>query len=255
MTQTLALAWDVLFRPTRAFRRMQTPGSALVPSLAIYAFAWTLSVLFYAFKPPDFPMPEGETAVLVSHSAGYWLGVEAVGFGLTLAWLPFLAALVRLFQGGRLFGRLCLAAGWACLPILLAALYHMGVLSRPAFVASWLLVALPLAALLRTSDGTAWGKIAALIFASNAIAAVSLVPMAAAVALRAEWLYMGCQYLQLFWILGWVSKGLKTLVPDLSTARAFLAFFVSMTFPVFALFALHFLGLVSPDFLKVFLMP
>ena len=70
-----------------------------------------------------------------------------------------------------------------------------------------------------------------------------------AVAIRSESLYMGTQFLFLFWMMGVATSGLKAL-SGIGLPRCFLSLISSFMLTVFFLFSLYFMKLIPMEMLK-----
>jgi len=223
-----------------------------VPCLAIY-LAFTLGyMLFFRFKPFDFP-DQNAAFPREPQTLMFWFKTMLWQPPLEAAWVAFLLGLAAWFRSGRLPARLLGAVAWCAAPFVLMAAYaaHAGI-GKAALAAGslvWLGLFLPL--WLRATRAEAL-PVLNFMLGVNAVGAAVLAPMILAVWLRGSALFMAAQAAGGFWILGCATLGLRELT-GLRLPRAFMAVLLSMFFQIALAFTLHLLGVVPKDILKALL--
>jgi hypothetical protein len=250
----LSAAWRLskafLFSPSRA-AELSRDEDNLVPSAIIYA-AFTLAyLLFFAWKPFDFP---DATAPYPREAQGlfFWFKVMLWQPPLEAAWIAFLLGLSIWLGGGSLPLRLISAVVWAAAPFALMAVYagtHMSKIPLALGTAIWLGLFIPLWRRVQRSQAM---SMISLMLGLNAIGLAILPGMIVAALLRSSSLFTAVQAGGALWLLGCGGLGLRALT-GMRLPRAFLAMILSMFFQVALAFALHLLGVVPKDILKALL--
>ncbi|MDD5657147.1 MAG: hypothetical protein PHF00_07820 [Elusimicrobia bacterium] len=239
-----------MFSPSRAAQACRE-RSALAPCAAIYAAFTVAYLLFFAFKPFDFP---DATAPYARQAEGlaFWLKVMLWQPPLEAAWIVFLAGLAAWFASGRLAVRMALATAWAAAPFVLMAVYASSSMSKPPLAAGtlvWLGLFVPLWRRLKSAQ---FAPLLCLMLGLNVIGLAVLPGMIAAALARSPGLFQAVQAAGALWLLGCGGLGLRALT-GLRLPRAFMALVLSMFFQVALAFSLHLLGVVPKDILKALL--
>ena len=247
MASALRLALSLAWSPAGAFPSFKRPGASLRESLIIYGVFLLVYAAFFAHKPPDFPSAM-ENAGLGPRGFGFWLQSGLVSTFLYAVWFGALAAFLNLGREGRLFFRTLLQLLWVALAAAFMALHVKGRMPLPLFAAAWLAAAAPGVWLVR-SRPLPLAAILSLLLAVNVFGIISFAPLAVAVHLRSENLYMGLQFAFLFWMMGVTTKGLRDLT-GISLPRCFMSLLLSFAVTILALFSMYLIGAIPPDLLK-----
>lgn len=240
-----SLLLDLVVRPRRALDRIEAPGSALESSAAVYLAVLAASVLFYTFKPADFPpIPEGTAAMRFSGGLGFWTAVFAWNALQTAVIAAMAAWYARLLAEGRLPARLGLGALSVVAPLLLLIVY----LSVKRLNSGWPLVAwAALIALLRPNfrrvPRERWRPVLSLFMACNGVLLAALPLTLALTALRADRAYLALEIAKSLWILGLASYGMSRLA-GLPPPRAVAAVVLSLLFSLVFFSSMYLYGVL-----------
>lgn len=255
LERTLTVAKELLRSPSKAAARFRMPDAALPEAAVIYFSYLIVTVLFYSWKPANFP-PIGDSPAWI-HSAAqreaqgvwFWLKGQSWGPLLTVVWAVFLAWFCRLLKSKTKLFFLVLAAFTAgFLPLAAMAMYYKGALTRLSFTAFWIAMFALMAPWIRDRDLAGWKRLVSLLMAMNVVNLVMTPIFFAAVALRWAQGYLLFEYVMIGWGLLLGSKLLSEL-EDIPTPRAFIALFVSALTLMLFVFSLYLLRLVSKEVL------
>ena len=247
------LARDLIINPSRAGERIAKEPDILSASLAIYLIYLCVSVVFYSWKPADFPAasdaPLSLARATLPQGPVFWAKVQAWSPVLTAIWLYFLAWFVERLKTGRLAFRLFISALVWVAPTVALVLWASGQIHKAGLLAVWALAIAPTVPLARAKAPASWRPLAALLLSIVAVN-LALCPLfAAAVVLRADRAYEALELAMLFWTLGLGTYVLGRL-EELPAARAFAALLFSMIAQMAAVFSLFAGGVVSKEILK-----
>lgn len=247
LTATIHLAFDYLRTPSRAAQACARRDS-LAANLWIYAAFTILSLIFFQLKPADFPDVHAPITP-GARDALFYLGMAVWQPVLEAAWIVFILALIRYFDGNSWGFRLTTAVLWTAVPFILMVLRGQKFLPLGAYLACLAIWSLPLLCRLRAASASQWTSVAGFMLGINAVGLAILPPMALAVALKAPGLFTFTQAAGGLWILGVGMIGLRELT-GLRLPRAFMAVLLSMFLQIAFAFTLHLLGLIPKEMLK-----
>ena len=248
LRKTLALGKLYLISPTRGAQAARDEEN-LAPSLWLYAAFVLGYMVFFRYKPLDFPDKNAPLPAEVQ-DLFFWFKVTLWQPPLEAAWIVFLIGLIQWFEKGSWPVRFMTAVLWTATPFILIAAYaQKGGLPKTGLAAgfaAWLALFYPL---IRKAPRKRWMPMISYMMGLNVIGIVLLLPMAIAVALDAPMLFNASQAAGGIWILIVGTLGLRELT-GLRLSRAFMAVLLSMFFQIALAFNLHLLGLVPKEILK-----
>ncbi|MBI5200072.1 MAG: hypothetical protein HY925_00670 [Elusimicrobia bacterium] len=252
-----ALGWKlarwVVFSPAKAAEALQTWPDAVPAALTIYFAYLAMSVVFYSWKPVDFPavsdapLPFAKTPM--PQSPVFWARVQAWNPLLTGILVWFLGWFTSVLKGGKLAGRIFLAALVWVFPVFAILLWSGKALPSWAVIAVWGVVLIPTAVMARGRGAESWRTLAAFGLSIMAINVAMCPLFSIAVATRAESLYTGLELVMLLWTLA-AGSAIVSRLEELPTARAFVAIFFAMIAQIAAVISLFIAGVVSKEILK-----
>ena len=248
---TWELGRDLLIAPSRALKRLEG-DDGLQASLRLFAIALVAAVLFYTFKPTDFPPTDSldlPLGVDAQQSLVFWAKVQAWEPLLTAVMIVFLGWFCWFFKSGRAGPKLILGACLGLLPTIPMLFYTRNMISKPVFGLLWLAILGGMVPGLRTRAAASWKSLTSLILAINVVNLALLLPFIATVLLRAGSAYHALEIAMVFWTLGLGAYVLSSL-DGLPTSRAFSAIFLAMLCQAWFIFSIYLLGLVPKDILK-----
>jgi hypothetical protein len=248
----LKFAFLFLRRPTQAADACRR-DDALRLGLIVYAASALVSLVFSWFNPLSFLDPTAPP--LSSYGAGFWLRVafwEPALFALSV-WFGVL--LLDWMRDGWLPKKAALAALWTAIPVALAFVYvaprmHLGRGPFLAALAAWIAPALALS--LRPSARN-WRELGSFLLGLNAVQAVGLLAtLLVVVPARSLNAFYAVDAAIFVWTLAIAGLGLRRLY-GVSTARAVIAFLLSMVLSILIPAIAYLFGLVPMEVLKVLL--
>jgi hypothetical protein len=242
------LGWQLLFSPRKAFTAIgERKDSALPASLWIYAAFLVAYAAFYTLKPVDFPSMM-EHSGLQTEGFFFWLRAGLLGTFLYAGWFAALLAFLNLAREGKLPLKILAQLLWVVAAAAALTAYAKHAVDTWLFLLIWVALIAPGVWLVRRYR-LPWLKLLSLLVAVNVFSLVSFAPLGIAAAVQNENMYMGAQFLFLFWMLGVSTSGLRKLT-DISLPRCFISLCLSFVVTIFLLFSLHLVGLVPPEMLK-----
>ncbi len=247
------LARWVVFKPSRAAEALQNWTDRVPAALTIYLAYLAMSVVFYSWKPVDFPavsdapLPFANTPM--PQGPIFWARVQAWNPLLTGMLVYFLAWFTSILKGGKLAGRIFMAAVIWVLPVVAILLWSGKTFPSWAVIVVWAVVLVPTAVYARRRDVDSWMALAGFGLSIMAVN-IALCPLfVLAVATRSDSLYTGLELLMLGWTLA-VGSSIVGQLEELPTARAFVAIFFAMIAQIAAVISLFVAGIVSKEILK-----
>ncbi len=256
LKRAASLARLFLFAPARAADESMKEES-LLPCLAIYIAFTAAYLLFFMFKPFDFP-DQNAAYPREPQTLMFWFKVMLWQPPLEAVWIAFLLGLVAWFRTGSLAVKLTGGALWAALPFVLIGVYAAADTYRATLIAKVLLAIGPalwiglFIPLWRRMTRSELMPVITFMLGVNAIGILILAPMIASIFLGSPGFFMGSQAAGGFWILGCGTLGLRRLT-GLRLPRAFMAVLLSMFFQIAVAFTLYLLHIVPKDILKALL--
>jgi hypothetical protein len=246
--EIFSLSKDLLLAPRQAVSTLAEGPRVLPAALTIYATYLVTAVIFYNWKPADFPPPPGGPgAEIVSGGLFFWLKVFSWNPPFLLIGTLFVAAFAWGLKEGKLALRLPLALMATALPA--AWLAAANSLPRTLWIVGWmLLIGVAGTYARRLGKATAIGLLA-LMTSVNIVALAFLPLFTVAVLTRMPRLYLGCEILMVVWTLGLASFAIARLL-DMRVARAFTTLILSTIVQVLFIFAMRVAGWIPADALK-----
>lgn len=249
-----ALDFAVLFlrRPTAAADACRR-DDALRLGLIVYAVSALVSLIFSWYNPLSFLDPLAPA--LSTYGAGFWLRVafwEPVLFALSV-W--FAVLLLDWMREGWLPKKAAVAVLWTVIPVALSASYASPRmrLGRAPFLAALAVWIAPALALSRRPPASRWREIGCFLLGLNAVQAVGLVAtLLVVVPARSLAAFYAVDAVVFVWMLAVAGLGLRRLC-GVSTARAVIAFMLSMIVSMLAPAVAYLFGLLPMEVLKVLL--
>lgn len=257
MRETLNFAVELLLSPPKAVRRLQGPGAALTQSIILYLVFLLASVAFYAWKPENFPLPSGDMPVPVlgakSHGLLFWTEVQLWEPLLSGIWIVFLAWFATFFclDFASLPVLIILGGMIGLAPGLLLLLHYAGKLSWPFILIFWVAACVLIFPSLKRR--AFWKPLISMILAINIVNLAFLIPAIFSVAARSSTAYTWVAAVGGLWMLA-LGSFLLARLDNISTARAFSAFFLSFLWQTFFCGSLYFLNLLPKEILKAMLL-
>lgn len=248
-SSALGLGLLLLASPSRGAQACRDER-AWGPALRIFGAFVGLSVLFYWWKPFDFPekllpFPREELTLF------FWFKAMLVQIPFELALIAFTIGFVEWLRAGSFGFKLVTSVGWTAFALIVnivAYVDHATASAKPLFAVGALAAFAPFYALLRKVRPEEWKPVSAFLLAINAIGIVLFVPMALCTAAEAAQAYKIVQVAGLLWLLGASTLGLRAAT-GLKLKSAFMAMLFGMCFQIALAFTLHLLG-VPGNWLK-----
>ena len=256
LKSAVVLAKLFLFSPSRAADESQKEEN-LLPCLGIYLAFTAAYILFFIFKPFDFP-DQNAPFPREPQTLMFWFKVMLWQPPLEAAWIAFLIGLVAWFRKGSLAVKLTCGVGWAAIPFILMGIYSAADTYKATRIATAMMAIGPAVWIglftpfwRQTTQAQAMPVITFML-GVNAIGVIILAPMILAILVGSSSFFMASQAAGGFWILACATIGLRRLT-GLRLPRAFMAVLLSMFFQIAIAFTLYLLHIVPKDVLKALL--
>jgi len=253
MINALRFGGELIGAPSKALKRLQSPGAGMSESVVLYIVFVASAVLFYTWKPEGFPPPSPDAPIPLlppgRHGLAFWIRVQMWEPVLTGLWVLCLAAFAGLFRSE--FGSLRVKVVLAFLSVLAPGIGILYYRFLPNWVLAliWLVLLAGYFPLLRQRAAGEWKRLLSLAMAMNIIGIALLPAVVLSVVIESSWVYNALHYAMLFWTIGLGSYLLREL-EGISTPRAFITLIFSLFWQIFLVVSLHFLDLISKDILK-----
>ncbi len=251
MRKTLRFASLFVFSPAKAAAACVEDG-ALLEGLKVYGLALFAAIIFYRFKPYDFP--DANAAVpMVSQGLLFWLKVMLWQPLLMGALIGFCGVLLRWTKDGWLPVKLATSFFWSAIPLILTVFYVKNVLPKAYFSIFLVVWALPGLMIARRVCAREWRVLAAFLLGLNAVELAAMFPEAVVTLMRWEAGYKGVIGLAGFWMLIGGALGLKSLLPGRPLPRALLPLLFALVLQITVVVAAFMLGWLPVETLKALL--